>query len=320
MLQMTRHVNADWKVHVAATGVTCFTCHRGQNVPANTWFTAPPQRQASLMAGNDAGQNVPAKSVALASLPYDPLTPFLLGKQPILVIGPTALPSGNRQSIKQAEWTYALMMHMADSLGVNCTYCHNSRSFKAWDQSTPQRATAWYGIRMARELNNDYLVPLTQTFPAHRLGPTGDVAKVSCATCHQGAYKPLYGAALAQHYPAMLGGAAQPQSTASDGGAVLYFAVGSALIGDDARQVLVQVAAMLVKDTNARATVSGYHSSAGSADANEELAKQRAFAVRDALVAAGVAAERVVLEKPQNTEANVAGEDPKARRVEVAVK
>ena len=30
---------------------------------------------------------------------------------------------------------------------------------------------------------------------------SGDVAKVNCATCHQGAYKPLYGAAMAKHYP-----------------------------------------------------------------------------------------------------------------------
>ena len=52
------------------------------------------------------------------------------------------------------------MMHMSQSLGVNCTYCHNTRSFASWDASTPQRATAWYGIRMVRDLNNDYLDPL----------------------------------------------------------------------------------------------------------------------------------------------------------------
>jgi len=32
MLQMTRHINKDWKEHVASTGVTCYTCHRGQPV------------------------------------------------------------------------------------------------------------------------------------------------------------------------------------------------------------------------------------------------------------------------------------------------
>ena len=57
------------------------------------------------------------------------------------------------------------MISMSQALGVNCTYCHNSRSFAVWDASTPKRTTAWYGIRMARDLNNDYLVPLTATFP-----------------------------------------------------------------------------------------------------------------------------------------------------------
>jgi photosynthetic reaction center cytochrome c subunit len=93
------------------------------------------------------------------------------------------------------------MVHMSESLGVNCTYCHNTRNFASWEESRPQRVTAWHGIRMARDLNNDYMTPLTDTFPANRLGPKGDVAKVNCTTCHQGAYKPLYGAAMAKDFP-----------------------------------------------------------------------------------------------------------------------
>ena len=50
---------------------------------------------------------------------------------------------------------------------------------------------------------------------------------------------------------------------------------------------------------------------------NEELSKKRAFAVRDALVGAGIAEDRLVLEKPIQTEANLSGEDATARRVEV---
>ena len=41
MLQMVQHINTDWKDHVAETGVTCYTCHRGQPVPANIWFNNP---------------------------------------------------------------------------------------------------------------------------------------------------------------------------------------------------------------------------------------------------------------------------------------
>jgi photosynthetic reaction center cytochrome c subunit len=87
---------------------------------------------------------------------------------------------------------------------VNCTYCHNTRNFASWTEAPPQRVTAWHGIRMARDLNNAYLEPLTPTFPAERLGPKGDVAKVNCATCHNGAWKPLYGAAMAKDHPELL--------------------------------------------------------------------------------------------------------------------
>jgi photosynthetic reaction center cytochrome c subunit len=203
MLQMTKNINANWTDHVGATGVTCYTCHRGQPVPGNIWFAAPDTTTGQV--GNRAGQNAPSEVVALASLPNDPFSPFLQDdSRPIRVIGREALPHGNRKSIKQAEWTYGLMMHISDSLGVNCTYCHNSRSFFAWDQSTPARTTAWHGIQMVRALNGDYLVPLGAEFPENRLGPTGDAPKVACGTCHQGVAKPLYGAAMAKDYPSLL--------------------------------------------------------------------------------------------------------------------
>lgn len=208
MLQMTQKINSDWKQHVAQTGVTCYTCHRGNNIPKEVWFAPPAQKSAGGNMGNDAGQNRPATAAGLSSLPYDPFTPYFLDSKPIRVNGKEALAmtgaAANRSSIKQTEYTYATMMHWSTALGVNCTYCHNTQAFAAWGaHATPQRATAWYGIRMARELNNEFMVPITNVFPANRLGPTGDVAKTNCATCHQGAYKPLYGAAMAKHYPAL---------------------------------------------------------------------------------------------------------------------
>ena len=202
MLQMTQNINANWSDHVGDTGVTCYTCHRGQPVPDNIWFTEPDMTTG--MVGNRAGQNAPSETVALASLPNDPFTPFLQDdSNDIRIIGLKALPHGNRKSIKQAEWTYGLMMHMSDSLGVNCTYCHNSRSFFKWEQSTPQRITAWHGIQMVRNLNGDYLTPLGPEYPESRLGPTGDAPKAACGTCHQGVAKPLYGAQMAKDYPSL---------------------------------------------------------------------------------------------------------------------
>jgi len=201
MIQMTRQINSEYKNHVAETGVTCYTCHRGNPVPQQVWFTLPDQNKRADFIGDLAGQNTPGKLVNLSSLPTDPLTPYLLDDMPIRVNGTTALPTGNRQSIKQAEWTYGLMTHMSNSLGVNCTYCHNSRSFSSWENNPPQRVTAYYGIRMARDLNNAYMLPLTETFPDNRKGEAGDVAKISCATCHQGAYKPLYGYSMLKSHP-----------------------------------------------------------------------------------------------------------------------
>jgi photosynthetic reaction center cytochrome c subunit len=273
----------------------------------------------------------------LASLPNDPFTPFLntpSAEAPdIRVIGASALAGDNRRSTKQTEFTYGLMMHMSKSLGVNCTYCHNTRSFAQWDASTPQRATAWYGIRMARDLNTAYLDPLAGTFPANRLGPTGDVPKLNCATCHQGAFKPLYGASMLTTHPELAGvraavvpgdaasAAAMSSSTVgAANAAVLFFAVGSPALAPDAAPSLEPLIAAMKADPAAKITISGYHSASGDLAQNQELAKQRAFAVRDALKAAGIADDRVVLEKPQSAEANLAGEDPKARRVEVAVK
>lgn len=205
MLEMTRNINTKWKTHVADTGVTCYTCHRGQNVPANLWFAPPVDTHAPGMVGSRAGQNAPAMSVAFAALPNDPFTPYLDATNDIRVIGATALPTGNRKSTKQTEYTYGLMMHMSQALGVNCTYCHNSRSFAEWDTSTPQRATAWYGIRMMRDLNTTYLDPLAGVYPANRLGPTGDSPKANCTTCHQGAFKPMYGASLLKTHPELAG-------------------------------------------------------------------------------------------------------------------
>ena len=201
MFQMVQEINSKWKSHVGSTGVTCYTCHRGQPVPANIWFEDASAQWTNGLAQGPIAKNAPSKAVGDASLPHDVFEPFLDKASDVRVVSTTALPYADHQSIKQTEWTYGLMMHISQSLGVNCTYCHNSRSFSDWDQSTPQRATAWYGIRMVRELNVDYLGPLQSEFPKNRLGIMGDGPKVNCATCHQGAFKPLLGASMVKDYP-----------------------------------------------------------------------------------------------------------------------
>ena len=66
-----------------------------------------------------------------------------------------------------------------------------------------------------------------------------------------------------------------------------------------------------------KAVISGYHDVTGDPAKNEELAKQRALAVRDALAALGIGEDKVDLRKPEVTTAS--GSNAEARRVEVTL-
>ena len=99
-----------------------------------------------------------------------------------------------------------------------------------------------------------------------------------------------------------------------EGGVVkFYFASASAELAAGAAEALGEV----VKGVAAgkKAVVSGFHDTTGDPARNEELAKQRALAVRDALGALGIGADKVELKKPEVTTAS--GSNAEARRVEV---
>lgn len=204
MLQMTRHINANWGDHVGAVGVTCYTCHRGQNVPKGIWFEDEHPR-AGMSAGADrANQNRPLAITAYSSLPAAALETYLSGEEsPSIRVISLQPRRGDAPTpgVKETEATYSLMMYLSSSLGVNCTFCHNSRSFFIWEASPPTRMTAWHGIQMVRGLNAEYLTPLGPEYPPHRLGPTGDAPKLACTTCHQGAPKPLLGQSMLGDWP-----------------------------------------------------------------------------------------------------------------------
>ena len=208
MIQMTQNINANWSDnHVAPAGVNCYTCHRGQNVPEYIWFEEPRPDGAYQLGANTMRQNRADETVGYASLPGDPLTAFLLKEYPINVNVDTPrdwTPFEDTATIQDTEWTYALMFHMSTSLGVNCTYCHNTRSLPIWETSPPTRTNAWYGIRMARDLNQNYLHPIDY-YPPKRLGPLGDAPKANCTTCHQGVNKPMYGADMISQWPELAG-------------------------------------------------------------------------------------------------------------------
>ncbi len=95
-----------------------------------------------------------------------------------------------------------------------------------------------------------------------------------------------------------------------------YFASGKADLASGANEALSEV----VKAVAAGKTlqVSGFHDASGDPVKNAELAKQRASAVRAALVALGVAESKVELKRPEQTLAD--GKPSEARRVEVQTK
>jgi len=319
MLEMTRHINSDWKAHVANTGVTCYTCHRGQPVPAAVWFKDDSAERNIGSVGWRDHQNIGASSVGYTSLPYDPFSPFFADKGQIRVVGKTPLPPPSGQSIKQTEWTYGLMIHMSDSLGVNCTFCHNSRSFMSWDESSPKRTTAWHGIGMVGDLNRSYLEPLRGTYPAERLGPLGDAPKANCNTCHRGVSKPLNGVSMLEAHPelAPAGGAATPAPASSAASATLgsvLFKVGKSEISAESMKTVGEAIARLKDDGAMKVALSGFADRSGNPEQNLELAKNRAFAVRDALLAGGIAQDRIQLRKPEFA---IAGANADSRRVDI---
>lgn len=202
MIQMVWAINDDWDVHVAETGVTCWTCHRGNNVPLNVWYLPEPLND---WAGPNAmWQNQATRANYSTALPVNALQTYLLdSEQAVGVHGttPRRTPGESGASIYHTYETFALMQHFSNALGVNCTYCHNTRAFAEIDQATPQWSVSQIGRGMTQEINNEHILPTQPLLPESRLGPRGDVAKVSCATCHQGAPKPLLGGSMLPDWP-----------------------------------------------------------------------------------------------------------------------
>ncbi len=203
MIQLTQRANSAWNMHVGPTGVTCYTCHRGNAVPKYVWTTSPGLAKASGQV--TTLQNRLSPVPAFSSLPYDPMTTYFDKDTNIAITPPKPVRVGMATTVntKQTEWTYALMMYISRSLGVGCNHCHNSRQFADWNQSTPLRTKGWYAIRQVREMNQKYIWPLNDILPASRKGPLGDPQRVGCETCHQGVYKPLFGAPMLKDYPVL---------------------------------------------------------------------------------------------------------------------
>ncbi|KVQ67081.1 cytochrome c oxidase subunit II [Burkholderia territorii] len=114
--------------------------------------------------------------------------------------------------------------------------------------------------------------------------------------------------------PAQAASGAEPPA-ASAALSTIYFETGKSVLPADAKAAIAAAADYAKAHPDAKLALSGFTDKTGSADANAELAKHRAQAVRDALKAAGVAEDHIILKKPETI---TGGADAKeARRVEI---
>lgn len=113
------------------------------------------------------------------------------------------------------------------------------------------------------------------------------------------------------------GAAADAASVKVENGVVkFFFASGKSEVAAGGNEALVDVVKAIA--SGKKAVVSGFNDATGDAAKNAELSKLRAFAVRDALKALGVAEDKIELKKPENATAST-GSSAEARRVEVSI-
>jgi outer membrane protein OmpA-like peptidoglycan-associated protein len=112
---------------------------------------------------------------------------------------------------------------------------------------------------------------------------------------------------------------AEPTIRAIPGAPVarIYFEPDQAWPSGEVGPKLAPVLARLKAEPATKALVSGFHDRRGSVEKNAALANRRAQGMRRVLIREGIAADRIVLAKPQQTQGS--GPDREARRVEVTV-
>lgn len=96
----------------------------------------------------------------------------------------------------------------------------------------------------------------------------------------------------------------------------IYFAVGSSAI-DDLGQQAISNAIFVIRTQALSVAITGYTDKTGNVSENIELAKQRALAVRAALIRAGVTENQIQMRPPLFATTG-SGSDPEARRVEIS--
>jgi photosynthetic reaction center cytochrome c subunit len=210
-IEATQYLNDSWDGHnnaSAGSGVNCYSCHRGQPRPPGSWLKAGAvnasaegwaaiQNRLLAPAGHTTTDFVDKYTQSeYTSLPVDAVEKFLLDGNSIKVsdqASRVAQQPGD-PTWQDAERTFSLMNHQANSLNVGCVFCHNTRAF--WDptQVTPQWSITTLGQQMLIDVNQTYYEPRSEI-----LGH--ESAKVNCMTCHMEVIKPLNGHKMLAEWP-----------------------------------------------------------------------------------------------------------------------
>ena len=160
MMQMTQHINTDWKTARRPTPASPATpATAASRCPANVWFTRRRRTTSANFIGDKAGQNTPADSGGAGLAAVRPVHALPAGRRrPIRVDGTTALPTGNAASHPADRADLRPDDAHVDSRWASTAPTATTRATSATGTAAPpQRATAWHGIRMVRDLNNDYI-------------------------------------------------------------------------------------------------------------------------------------------------------------------
>ena len=222
---------------------------------------------------------------------------------------------------------------------ANCAACHQASgkgggAIKALDGSAIVKGGAAEAMHVVlegrangampawKQLSDTELAAVVTFVKNHWSNQTDQVIQPADFVAARGGKFPEGGAPAAPAVPAAgaapAAPAAEPASASAAAGLPLqvFFATGQRDLDDKAKATTASAIDYLKQNSSTKVVLAGFVDSTGNAAANEELAKHRAQAVRDALTQGGVAADRIDMRKPEVITAGQ-GADSQARRVDI---
>jgi outer membrane protein OmpA-like peptidoglycan-associated protein len=117
--------------------------------------------------------------------------------------------------------------------------------------------------------------------------------------------------------PAVVAASPAPAQSADVPAARVYFELDRTNVPADVDKSLTEVIAYLTANPGSKAFISGFHDPTGNRAHNTDLALNRARNIRTVLQKAGIAEDRITMQRPQETTGT--GSLAEARRVEVTI-